>query len=379
MENEVWTLPRILEDAEGAEEIVPTSPNDAQVLLTTIAIYGTLFVVIWLLFCFLRLQFPRAYNVRSWAKEIKCKLAQNQYGFFSWTWELYDIPEKQLMDQCGLDSLCLVRILRFAFKMAAVGSFNALWLIPVYGSSEPSEETNYITDYIVSITVSHVPPNSPRLIATTVAAYVFFIAAMYLLYQEFEWFRSFRHRFLHQPRSRNYTVYVRGLPDDYRADYDLAGFFQVSFGLGRVQEAHVRLNTPRLLQLSNERDAHVRKLEHAINILNVNETRPTHKVNKTEVDTIEQYALELKEMNRKITERIEILETGGYDAEAGVQLHIGSPEEGKPLDGGFVTFYNLSSKQAALQMNHAREPFDFQVLEAPDPDGEKVWFVRIEM
>ena len=45
-------------------------------------------------------------------------------------------------------------------------------------------------------------------------------------------------------------------------------------------------------------------------------------------------------------------------------------DEGAPLDGGFVTFYNLSSTQAARQMNHARMPFEMMVLEAPDPEGE---------
>lgn len=380
MEDEIWTFPRLLQDngtesssgdngTETSDDVPPTNPNDGPVLVNTVAIYGTLFVIIWLLFCWLRLESPRTYNVRSWAKDIRCKLAQNQYGFFSWIWEVYDIPEKQFMDQCGMDSLCFVRILRWAFKVAAVAAFNALWLIPVYGSSESSEETDYITDYIASITVSHVPPESPRLIATTIGAYVVFGAALYFLYQEIEWFQRFRHRFLYQPRSRNYTVYVHGIPEEYKADYDLADFFQVSFGLGRVQEAHVRLNTPQVLKLTNQRDVLVQKLEHAINVLNVKEIRPTHMVNRMEVDSIETFSDELKDINRQITERIEFLEGGGYDSETTRGLPMDG--EGKPLDGGFVTFYNLSSKQAAIQMNHARNPFEMQVLEAPDPDGRQ--------
>lgn len=369
----VWIQARLLRDTNADIQGKPTIPDDAEVLLNAIAIYGTLFIITWLLFCSLRQLSPRTYNVRGWVKEISCKLASNQYGFVSWFWEVQTVPEKHFMDQCGFDALCTVRILQWASKCAGVGTFCALWLIPLYGSSEPSEETNYITDYVASITTAHVPPGSPTLIATAIGAYIFFLTVLYLLYKEFEWFRRFRYRFLQQPRSRNYTVYVHGIPEQYRADYDLAHFFQVCFGLGRVQEAHVRLDTPKLDELVEKRDAIVKKLEHAINTLNVKQIRPAHSEEKTVVDSIHQYAYELREMNFQINQKIEILEVGGgFDAllmkNEEVPMEIKVQGEGEALDGAFVTFYNLSSKQAAIQMNHARTPFEMQVTEAPDPD-----------
>lgn len=373
-----WMEVRLLRDTAGEDQGGPTNPDDAEVLIHTIIIYGTLFIVAWLLFCSLRQMSPRTYNVRGWVEAIRCKLASNQYGFVSWFWEVQTVSEKHFMDQCGFDALCTVRILQWASKCAGVGALGALWLIPVYGSSKPSEDTNYITDYVASITTAHVPPGSPRLIATAIGAYFFFPIVMYLLYTEFAWFRRFRHRFLQQPRPRNYTVYVHGIPEEYRADYDLAQFFQVCFGLSRVQEAHVRLDTPKLDGLAKKRDAIVQKLEHAINILNTNETRPTHKEDKTEVDSIHQYAYELREINFQINQRIEILEVGGgFDAlllnNKEVPMDINVQGEGEALGGAFVTFYNLSSKQAAIRMNHAREPFEMQVTEAPDPD-DILWF-----
>jgi calcium permeable stress-gated cation channel len=363
---------RLLQDDGGNSTTTQPAPqNDTAVLLNTMLIYGIMLVIFSLLFCWLRLRYPRVYNIRDWVKDIRCKLAMNQFGFFTWIWELNDIPDKAFMEQCGMDALCFIKILRWAFKVAAVSAFNALWLIPVYGSSEESEETAYITDYIASITTSNVPPGSPRLIATTIAAYIVFGAALYFLYQEFEWFRPFRFRLLHQAKPRNYTVYVHGIRDEFRADYDLADYFQECFGLGRVQEAHLKLDTPDLLEMTRKRTTLIQKLEHAINVEEVQGTTPTHTVGKTVVNSIEAYADELKKMNRKITEQIDYLELGGYDSDDPDAKMMESPRhpEGGPLDGGFVTFYNLSSTQAARQMNHARMPFEMQVMEAPDPEG----------
>lgn len=309
------------------------NPDDGRVLLNTLILYGTIFIILWPLFCWLRLKYPRVYNVRNWAKDIKCKLARNQYSMWSWMFEVYEVPEKQIMDQCGFDSLCLVRILQWAVKVSAIGALNALWLIPTYGASKPSEDTAYIEDYIASITVSHVPPGSAKLIATTIASYIFFGGALYLLYDEFEkWFPAMRFRFLAQPNARNYSIYVQGIQQEYKADYDIAEYFQESFGLGRVQEAHLKLNTPELLKLATERTAIVAKLEHAINVFEVEGNIPTHKVNNMPVDSIDAYANELRAINIEITARIEFLEMGGYDSDDDTAVEEYQKQgEGQPM------------------------------------------------
>jgi hypothetical protein len=364
---------RFLQENDTEDEL--QNPKDSSVLRNTVILYGIIFLILWPLFCWLRLKYPRVYNVRGWVKHLKCKLAREQFDFWSWIWEVHGIPEKQILDQCGLDAICLVRTLQWAFKVAAVGAFNALWLIPLYGTSLAKDDVGYITDYIASISLSHVPKgDTGRLIGTAIASYIFFGAALYLLYQEFEWFLPMRFRFLAKPKARNYAVYVHGISKTTENDYDLAEFFQASFGLGRVQEAHVRLNAPTLEKLDLERKAIVSNLEHAINVKEYMTTEPTHKTkDKRVVNSIDWYATELKEINRQITERIEVLELGGYDSDdPEVQMDFPVFDEGQPLDGGFVSFYNLSSTQAALQMNHSRKPFEMQVVEAPDPHGKFV-------
>jgi hypothetical protein len=101
---------------------------------------------------------------------------------------LFRFQNDELAEHCGLDALCFLRTLAMGQKLCMVGMFNALWLIPIYATAESSPETDKITDWVVRITLSHVPPGSARLVATVVAAYVAFGYTMYLIVQEFEWF-----------------------------------------------------------------------------------------------------------------------------------------------------------------------------------------------
>ena len=60
------------------------------------------------------------------------------------------------------------------YRNSCVGIFNAIWLMCVYATSETTDENRSISDGIVEVTVANVPEETPRLMATTLAAYVFF-------------------------------------------------------------------------------------------------------------------------------------------------------------------------------------------------------------
>jgi hypothetical protein len=62
--------------------------NDAATLRNTLRLYGTLFVVLLLVFCFLRRKFPRVYNLRDWIEPIKTPLAAKKYSFLGWMYKL---------------------------------------------------------------------------------------------------------------------------------------------------------------------------------------------------------------------------------------------------------------------------------------------------
>jgi hypothetical protein len=125
------------------------------------------------------------------------------------------VTEDELVHECGLDALCFLRILKCGFRISLLGMFNAVWLMPLYAGASFSDDTSYITDGVIEVTISHVPAGSNRLIATAIAAYFVFGYTMYLIYTEFEWFIEQRQKFLKRPVARNYAIvrtsYLRSL------------------------------------------------------------------------------------------------------------------------------------------------------------------------
>ena len=175
-------------------------------LENSLRIYGSVFVVVMLVFCWLRKKYPRCYNIRGWVEKLRTPLADEQYGFYDWIWKLNSIEEKVMMDECGMDALCFVRVLDFGFRVASVGVLNSIWLMLVYRTAEKTEANEFITSAVVSLSTANLPPGSPRLIATVAASYVIFGFTMWSVLKEFEWFIKFRHAFLSKRLARNYAV-----------------------------------------------------------------------------------------------------------------------------------------------------------------------------
>lgn len=218
MSQNEW-LPRRLEE-DGSSTSDDIQYNDSSVLRDTAILYGSIFVVVWAIFCWVRLQYSRPYTVRQWTDKEELKvshndillsstlvtkrsllslssqtyLADNQYGFISWMLMLQKFTDDEIMEQCGMDSLCFLRTLRMGAKLCLLGVFNSIWLIPLYATAEESAETSNIDDAVVSATVANVPSGSARLVGTTLAAYLLFGYTMYLIMVDFKWFIGKRRR-----------------------------------------------------------------------------------------------------------------------------------------------------------------------------------------
>ncbi|GAX10876.1 hypothetical protein FisN_31Hh085 [Fistulifera solaris] len=308
-------------------------PNDSAILRDMVMIYGSIFVVAFIGFCWVRKAFPKPYTVRMWTKEedLKNPLVQEQYGFFSWIGMLFTFHDDEIAEHCGLDAVCFLRTLAMGQQLCMVGMFNALWLIPIYATAESSKETDRITDWVVQITVSHVPPGSARLVATVVAAYVSFGYTMYLILQEFEWFIEMRHKFLRKPRPCNYTVYVSNIPSEIRSNQQLKEFFRHCFSGDPVVDAKIRLIANKLSSLVTKREAVVAKLENALALEERDGKAPTLKTGLVggipgvsdavgvipvfggamtgdRVNAVDAFARELAELNSDISARITVME-----------------------------------------------------------------------
>lgn len=151
--------------------------NDSQVLRNSIFLYGGLLVLILIYFGWARRQFPKLYNLRSWVTKIHTELADDQFGFLSWLWRVYMITDDEIMQECGLDAACFIRLIQMGFHLSMVGCFNALWLIPVYVTAA----TDASSDAVVKTTIANVAPGSERFYATVLGAYIFFGYAMYYI------------------------------------------------------------------------------------------------------------------------------------------------------------------------------------------------------
>ena len=54
------------------ENAIP--PNDSEVLRNTFMVYGSILLCIFLLFCFVRQNYPRPYKLRSWVEDLKVNI-----------------------------------------------------------------------------------------------------------------------------------------------------------------------------------------------------------------------------------------------------------------------------------------------------------------
>ena len=94
-----------------------TDFNDSEVLRDSIMIYGGLLLGIITIFSWLRLRFPQVYNVRNYVDELKTHLAEDQFRFFSWMWGVYMVTDDELMEECGMDAACFVRLIRMGYRL----------------------------------------------------------------------------------------------------------------------------------------------------------------------------------------------------------------------------------------------------------------------
>lgn len=296
-------------DESNDDEIVTSTDSD--IIRETLRIWGSLYIVCFLLYCFLRRRYPRLYNIRSWVAEHESELAKRDYGngFFSWFFQAFKVTEEEIFEHCGMDALCYVRAMKFGRKLGMMGTFNALWLIPLYATAPESGETEYLSDPLVIITTANIPSSSRRFIGTVTAAYMMFFFTMYLLLQEIKWYTKWRHRFLSRRVARNYAIYVSGIPKAYRSSFKLQTYFENCSSKDAVLEAHVAMDIPNLEAKQARREQVVAKLEHAVALEHKTGDTGMHhrfagKRGVEKVESVKFFEDELDRLNREIPHAI---------------------------------------------------------------------------
>jgi Late exocytosis, associated with Golgi transport/Calcium-dependent channel, 7TM region, putative phosphate/Cytosolic domain of 10TM putative phosphate transporter len=323
------------------------SQQDWSVLRTTLFMYIPVAVLLLLLFCLVRRKYPTVYAVRRVVARLYSPLAETSHGFVEWIWKLWLIPERNLLEQCSLDAVCLLRILRLGCRVACIGAICSWFLVPIYvtaPSPPPSLEYRYETDdTFVVTTTSNVSYGSRRFTATILAAYIIFGATMYMILQEFKWFIARRVDFLTKKTARNYTVYVSGIPPRYRSNEELARFFRRVVSADAVHSAAVVLHIPKLNAATVRQATLQRQLERALVLKALGRVdepmatvlKPNLGPNVVErVPAIEHYRAQLEQVRMKIHNLRALIDCKQRASNAGILEDVMSrlAENLKPTD-----------------------------------------------
>ena len=321
------------------DEWNPNNLSDGVFIRQTLNLYGSIFLVSLVLFCVVRKLFPKPYNLRSgWISEDRVKsnlLAKNpeKFGWISWMWKVCLVSDVELTDECGMDALCVSRVLEWGTRLTLFGSLvGCLLLMPVYATAGGVHDG---TKGIERLNTSNVPNGSKCFVATVVAAYLVFGYVMYTTLEEFEWFYKFRYEFLTRSIPRNYVVYIRNLPEEYRTRKALIDYFSQfedpSSRLGGEErhglvlsdynnnnnynalnstKAWVSLKIPSLKALVETRAALISKLERQINVKDMCDTYPKIRCPITGqiISLVDALFAELEELNAEITICIDKIE-----------------------------------------------------------------------
>jgi hypothetical protein len=136
---------------------------------------------------------------------------------------------------------------------------------------------------------------------------------MHLISKEYDWFIEYRHKYLSRRVPANYTVYVSGIPLEYRSSYALSDYFRQCSRNAAVMEAHIAIDIPSLEAKVARREKLVAKLEHSMALEKKKGVTQTHftfqlrhgvqGVGK-KVDSIEAFEKELDQLNNEITSEV---------------------------------------------------------------------------
>jgi hypothetical protein len=142
---------------------------------------------------------------------------RSYFKFLSWIPAALKMPEEELIEHAGLDSVVYLRIYRTGLKIFVPITILAFAiLVPVNWTNDALEGLKVVQSDIDKLSLSNVPYGSKRFIAHVVMAYAFTFWTCYVLLKEYEIVTTMRLCFLASEKRRpdQFTVLVRNIPPD---------------------------------------------------------------------------------------------------------------------------------------------------------------------
>ncbi|KAL7542895.1 hypothetical protein ACHAWF_007273 [Thalassiosira exigua] len=273
--------------------------TETAILQQTCAVYGSASLALFVAFLIVRPLFPRVYNPKKAFPAHRVALADDPFGRLSWTWRVFGASYDDIREQCGMDAVTTVRMLEFGAKASLVCVFNSTFLFCAYAFLGDAVRN----DPVRELSLSNLDQGSRGTVATAVAAYAFFGAAMYFVRKDLDWFTTHRHKHLSEQRVRNYSVFLANLPPEMQANRAVREYYEKFFHRDAIVDAQVSLNVPNLEKEVAKRKKLLAKLEHAMNVKKVKGVTPRHKTKLCggeKVESIPAYEKDLDELNEAI-------------------------------------------------------------------------------
>ena len=223
---------------------------------------------------------------------------------FSWMWSVFVVQYDDIAQECGMDAVTTIRLFEFGVKISLVAVLNSFYLLPIYKYMGNVVEGDPAKEF----SLSNLQQSHPALLATTFAAYIFFLATMHFIDKDFEWLTEHRHEFLAKKRVQNYSIFLSCLPKEMQSDTAIKEYFRNCFSHNAVVDGDVALSIPKLEALVARRNALISKFEYVINVRFVKGEEPMHKTKMCggeQVESIPVYQEQLEELNKEISETID--------------------------------------------------------------------------
>uniref|UniRef100_A0ACD5ZKV9 Uncharacterized protein n=1 Tax=Avena sativa TaxID=4498 RepID=A0ACD5ZKV9_AVESA len=137
--------------------------------------------------------------------------------FLSWMPAALKMPDDELIEHAGLDSVIYLRIYRTGLKIFVPITILAFAvLVPVNWTNDTLDTLTVVHSNIDNLSISNVPYGSKRFVAHVVMAYAFTFWTCYVLLKEYEIVATMRLCFLASEKRRpdQFTVLVRNIPPD---------------------------------------------------------------------------------------------------------------------------------------------------------------------
>ncbi|PRP78372.1 hypothetical protein PROFUN_13784 [Planoprotostelium fungivorum] len=333
-------------------------------------------VITLVVFCILRPRFPTFYYPKA--------LGRNQINsgsYFKWISHLvFHSSLKRILKRHGLDAYMYLRFLQtILFIFVAYFLFFAITLFPIHFTGEYSfDDGNKTVSFIglESLTLSNIPPKSPRLWAHFLFTILLSATVYVVLYVLMKEYTELRAVHLEKRLPENHTVLITGVAIHNEAEATsyvqrILPFHSTTrrnsineVEEGLVRSVHVVFDTEELVELQQKYERNIFKLERAIVEQESQPERLMHKSRSvkrplgdpnTEKDRIEYYQDKLQGIYRDIISR--------QEHDVGL----------KPVNAAFITFQHKNVARLLTQsVLTDRLLLGEQVHQAPDPKAV-VW------